>query len=68
MTAPALLKYLHEALNLNSDIPEYLAIAAVVHNQFGEKDRGPRMAGEGAGPRVFPSRNPGISRARQFAG
>lgn len=35
--APAL-KHLHEALNLNSDIPEYLAIAAVVHNQFGEKD------------------------------
>jgi len=23
---------------LNSDIPEYLAIAAIVHNQFGEKD------------------------------
>jgi tetratricopeptide (TPR) repeat protein/TolB-like protein len=35
---PLALKYLHEALNLNSDIPEYLAIAAVVHNQFGEKD------------------------------
>ncbi len=35
---PLALKYLHEALNLKSDIPEYLAIAAVVHNQFGEKD------------------------------
>ncbi len=35
---PQALKHLQEALNLNSDIPEYLAIAAVVHNQFGEKD------------------------------
>jgi len=35
---PQAVKYLQEALNLNSDIPEYLAIAAVVHNQFGEKD------------------------------
>ncbi len=35
---PEAVKYLQEALNLNSDIPEYLAIAAVVHNQFGEKD------------------------------
>jgi serine/threonine protein kinase/tetratricopeptide (TPR) repeat protein len=31
-------KHLQEALNLNSDIPEYLAMAAIVHNQFGEKD------------------------------
>jgi serine/threonine-protein kinase len=35
---PQALKHLQEALNLNSDIPEYLAIAAIVHNQFGEKD------------------------------
>ena len=35
---PQALKYLQDALDLNSDIPEYLAIAAVVHNQFGEKD------------------------------
>jgi len=33
------LKHLHEALNLNPDTPEYLAIAAVVHNQSGEKDQ-----------------------------
>jgi serine/threonine protein kinase/tetratricopeptide (TPR) repeat protein len=32
------LKHLQEALNLNPGVPEYLAIAAVVHNQFGEKD------------------------------
>jgi len=35
---PQALKHLQAALNLNSDIPEYLAIAAIVHNQFGEKD------------------------------
>jgi len=35
---PQALKHLQKALNLNSDIPEYLAIAAVVHNQFGERD------------------------------
>jgi len=35
---PQALKHLQDALNLNSDIPEYLAIAAVVHNQFGEKE------------------------------
>jgi len=33
------LKHLQEALNLNPDTPEYLAIAAVVHNQSGEKDQ-----------------------------
>jgi tetratricopeptide (TPR) repeat protein/TolB-like protein/predicted Ser/Thr protein kinase len=32
------LKHLQEALNLNAEIPEYLAMAAIVHNQFGEKD------------------------------
>ncbi len=32
------LKHLQEALNLNPDIPEYLAVAAMVHNQFGERD------------------------------
>ena len=32
------LKHLQEAQNLNSGVPEYLAIAAVIHNQFGEKD------------------------------
>jgi tetratricopeptide (TPR) repeat protein len=32
------LKHLHEALNLNPDIPEYLAVAAIVHNQFGDRD------------------------------
>jgi tetratricopeptide (TPR) repeat protein len=32
------LKHLQEALNLNPDNPEYLVIAAFVHNQLGEKD------------------------------
>ena len=32
------LKHLQHALNLNPDTPEYLMIAAVVHNQFGAKD------------------------------
>jgi tetratricopeptide (TPR) repeat protein/TolB-like protein/tRNA A-37 threonylcarbamoyl transferase component Bud32 len=32
------LKHLQEALNLNPDIPEYLAVAAIVHNQFGDRD------------------------------
>ena len=36
---PQAVKYLQEALNLKSDIPEYLAIAAIVHNQFGERER-----------------------------
>jgi tetratricopeptide (TPR) repeat protein len=35
---PQAFKHLLEALKLNSDIPEYPAIAAIVHNQFGEKN------------------------------
>src|SRR5262249_32494054 len=31
-------KHLESALKLNPETPEYLAIAAVVHNQFGRKD------------------------------
>jgi tetratricopeptide (TPR) repeat protein len=33
------LKHLQEAINLNPAVPEYLAIAAVIHNQFAEKDQ-----------------------------
>jgi tetratricopeptide (TPR) repeat protein len=33
------LKHLQEAMNLNPAVPEYLAIAAVIHNQFAEKDQ-----------------------------
>ena len=33
------LKHLREAMNLNPAVPEYLAIAAVIHNQFAEKDQ-----------------------------
>jgi len=32
-------KNLEKALNLKSDIPEYLGIAAIVHNQFGEREK-----------------------------
>jgi len=31
-------KHLETALQSNPDVPEYLAISALVHNQFGEKD------------------------------
>jgi serine/threonine protein kinase/tetratricopeptide (TPR) repeat protein len=33
------LKHLQEAIHLNAAVPEYLAIAAVIHNQFAEKDQ-----------------------------
>ena len=35
---PQALKHLQEAQNLNPGVPEYHAIAAVIHNRFGEKD------------------------------
>jgi len=33
------LKHLQEAMHLNPAVPEYFAISAVIHNQFGEKDQ-----------------------------
>jgi len=52
------LKHLQEALNLNPNTPEYLAIAAVVHNQSGEKDQALEWL-EKARARGFPRRKSG---------